>query len=48
MKLGGGLILWSIITVMFFKWNAEEELGEGRELSWDDFERELEVWNMRK
>ena len=48
MKLGGGLILWSIITVMFFRWNAEEESEERRELSWDDFERELEVWNLRK
>jgi putative membrane protein len=48
MKLGGGLLLWSVITVMFFKWNAKEEAQSEQEVSWDDFERELDVWNMRK
>jgi putative membrane protein len=48
MKIGGGLLLWSIITVMFFKWNAREEAEAGEEVAWDDFERELEVWNLRK
>lgn len=48
MKIGGGLLLWSIITVMFFKWNAREEAQQKEDVSWDDFERELEVWNLRK
>jgi putative membrane protein len=48
MKLGGGLLLWSVITVMFFKWNAKEEAQSEEEVTWDDFERELEAWNMRK
>jgi len=48
MKLGGGLLLWSVIAVMFFKWSAKEDAGDGHEVSWDDFERELEVWDMRK
>jgi len=48
MKLGGGLLLWSVITVMFFKWSAKEDAQDEREVSWDDFERELEVWDMRK
>ena len=25
MKLGGGLILWTVIAITFFRWNAEEE-----------------------
>jgi putative membrane protein len=48
MKLGGGLLLWSVIAVMFFKWSAKEEAQGDHEVSWDDFERELEVWDMRK
>ena len=35
MKIGGGIVLWTAITVIFFKWAAEEErksnLGVGRE-----------------
>jgi putative membrane protein len=27
MKLGGGLILWMVITIVFFRWFAEEEGG---------------------
>lgn len=48
MKLGGGLLLWSVIAVMFFKWSAKEDAQGDLEVSWDDFERELEVWDMRK
>jgi len=51
MKLGGGALLWGIIAVLFFKWHADEEASmepsnvDGE--TWDDFERELEAWNMR-
>lgn len=48
MKIGGGLLLWSIIAVIFFKWSAKEESGTTEELAWDDFERELEALNLRK
>jgi putative membrane protein len=48
MKIGGGLLLWSVITVMFFRWNAKEEAQQDEDVSWDDFERELEAWNLRK
>ena len=49
MKVGGGLLLWSIITVMFFRWNAKEQRDEAEpELTWEDFERDLEVWDLRK
>lgn len=48
MKIGGGLLLWSIITVLFFRWHAREERQQLDEVSWDDFERELEAWDLRK
>jgi putative membrane protein len=49
MKVGGGLLLWGIITVMFFRWNAKEQRDEVEtEIAWEDFERELEVWDLRK
>ena len=48
MKIGGGLLLWSIIAVIFFKWSAKEESGTAEEVAWDDFERELQALNLRK
>lgn len=48
MKIGGGLLLWTVIAVIFFRWNAREERAETEVVSWDDFERELEAWDMRK
>ncbi|MDQ4145860.1 MAG: cytochrome c oxidase assembly protein [Actinomycetota bacterium] len=48
MKIGGGLLLWSIIAVLFFKWSASEESGTAEEVAWDDFERELQALNLRK
>jgi putative membrane protein len=48
MKIGGGLLLWSVIAVMFFRWHASEEKQEATDVSWEDFERELEAWKLRK
>lgn len=48
MKLGGGLLLWSVIATLFFKWNSREERGEIPELSWDDFEHDLKTWTVLK
>ncbi len=48
MKIGGGLLLWSIIAVLFFKWSAREESQSSEELAWEDFEAELRAYNMRK
>lgn len=47
MKLLGGLLLWIVIAVLFFRWYQREEQGTAQ-LSWDDFEQELEAWDMRK
>jgi putative membrane protein len=49
MKVGGGLLLWGIITVIFFRWNAKEQRDDvENEITWEDFERDLEVWDLRK
>ncbi|HEX3327582.1 MAG TPA: cytochrome c oxidase assembly protein [Actinomycetota bacterium] len=48
MKIVGGLLLWGVIAVMFFRWYAREEAGNVTEqVSWEDFERELQAWDMR-
>lgn len=45
MKLGGGVILWTVIAITFFKWVAREEGSSRRprqaELLWEDVEEEL-------
>jgi putative membrane protein len=48
MKIGGGLLLWSVITVLFFKWHAKEESQHAEQVTWSEFERELEVWDLRR
>ncbi len=44
MKIGGGLLLWLVITYLFFSWHNAEERQEVDEVSWEDFERELQAW----
>jgi putative membrane protein len=48
MKIGGGLLLWAVIAVIFFRWHAREESGESESLTWDDFEHELKAWDLRR
>lgn len=48
MKIGGGLILWSVIALIFFRWYASENKPPQAEIAWEDFERELEVWDLRR
>jgi putative membrane protein len=42
MKLGGGLILWAIITGMFFMWHAREERAEQEARRWRELDHEIE------
>jgi putative membrane protein len=48
MKIVGGLLLWAVIATIFFRWNAAEEAADRGEITWDDFERELQTYNLRK
>jgi putative membrane protein len=41
MKLVGGLILWSVIGVLFFMWYQLEQRDGWDELQWRDVEREI-------
>jgi putative membrane protein len=43
MKIGGGLLLWLIIAVLFFKWHSAEEQNDREARHWRDLERELET-----
>ena len=44
MKIAGGLFLWAVIAVIFFRWYDHEENRSGDEvLLWDDVEHELLV-----
>jgi hypothetical protein len=42
MKLGGGLLLWMVIAVLFFKWHSAEEENDRQARRWRALERELE------
>ena len=48
MKIVGGLLLWGVIAFLFFKWYADEQRASDGSVAWDDFERELEVWDLRR
>ncbi|MEA2462181.1 MAG: putative rane protein [Actinomycetota bacterium] len=49
MKIGGGLLLWTVIAIVFFKWNSDEESGKfDKSISWDDFEHELTALDLRR
>ncbi|MGH9165414.1 MAG: cytochrome c oxidase assembly protein [Acidimicrobiales bacterium] len=42
MKVYAGLLLWSVIVVMFFRWYAEDSRDKAADiLTWDDVSREL-------
>lgn len=42
MKLGGGVLLWAIITVLFFRWHAEEQGADQEARQWRLLEQELD------
>jgi putative membrane protein len=41
MKVGGGIILWTVIFITFFKWYGQSQKGDTDTLTWADVEREL-------
>jgi putative membrane protein len=42
MKVGGGVILWTVIFITFFKWYGQSQRHDADTLTWADVERELE------
>lgn len=47
MKVGGGFLLWAIITVLFFRWSASEETGSPDASEWQEIELEINQHNPR-
>ena len=41
MKIGGGLLLWLVIAVIFFRWAGEEDRRIAARRQWQDLDREL-------
>ena len=41
MKLVGGAILWTVITVVFFRWHRQEERDGWDPLAYHTLEREI-------
>jgi len=41
MKIGGGLLIWGVIAVLFFRWAARERTGGPDPLYWRELEPEL-------
>ena len=48
LKIIGGLILWSVMTVIFFRWAAREQPDAVPTVSWSQFERDLERYDLRR
>jgi putative membrane protein len=48
MKLGAGLLLWSIIAVVFFRWAADEDRSNLPRRGLDDLDRELAQMGLRR
>ena len=45
----GGVLLWLAIGAQFLKGQARDEAGDAEEaISWEEFERELETWDLRR
>jgi putative membrane protein len=42
MKIGGGLFIWAVIAVLFFRWSSEESSGGPDPLYWRDLEPDVE------
>lgn len=47
MKLLGSIILWSVMTVVFFKWYNREQ-ADSEEPRWDDVRTELEEMGLKR
>ena len=47
LKIGGGIILWTIMGVLFFRWAAHEQADSVPSVSWSQFERDLERFDLR-
>jgi putative membrane protein len=47
MKIGGGMIIWAIMAVMFFRWASSEQPDAVPRVTWSQFERDLDRYDLR-
>jgi putative membrane protein len=47
MKLVGGLIIWGVMAVLFFRWAASEQADTVPRMTWSQFERDLDRYDLR-
>jgi putative membrane protein len=47
MKLVGGMIIWGVMAVLFFRWAASEQPDAVRRMTWSQFERDLDRYDLR-
>ena len=43
MKIGGGLLLWSVVTVVFFRWHADTDAADREARRLATLEAELDA-----
>jgi putative membrane protein len=48
LKIGGGLIIWGVMTALFFRWAASEQPDKAQTISWSQFERDLDRYDLRQ
>jgi putative membrane protein len=47
MKLVGGMIIWGVMAVLFFRWAASEQADTVPRMTWSQFERDLDRYDLR-
>ena len=48
LKIIGGLIIWGIMTVLFFRWANGEQPDKVQTVTWSQFERDLDRYDLRQ
>lgn len=48
LKIGGGIMLWIVLGVLFFRWAASEHPDAAPTVSWSRFERDLDRYDLRQ
>jgi putative membrane protein len=47
MKIVGGMLIWSVMAVLFFRWAAGEQPDTVPRVTWSQFERDLDRYDLR-
>ena len=48
MKIVGGMIIWAVMAVLFFRWAASEQPDTVPRVTWSQFERDLDRYDLRQ